>query len=92
MSNTAPDGNQAAFIGDTGSMSTTIDFTQTGTFAIQLYGANKHLYENAIRLYLGSQEITPDYQNDPNYANPFDYALGPRPVHVRRQRYRITTR
>jgi hypothetical protein len=73
----APVGSQAAFIGDTGSMSTTIDFTQTGTFAIQLFAANKYADENALRLYINGQEITPDYQNDPNYTNPFDYPWTP---------------
>lgn len=59
----APDGNQAAFIGDTGSISTTINFNSTGVFAIQLYAANKLQSPDAIHIYLDGQEITPNGAN-----------------------------
>jgi hypothetical protein len=58
------DGSQAAFIGDTGSISTTINFTSTGVFAIQLDGANAYGSPNAIHVYLDGQEITPNGDSD----------------------------
>lgn len=58
------DGLQAAFIGDTGSISTTINFTSTGVYAIQLDGANKYGSPNAIHVYLDGQEITPNGSSD----------------------------
>lgn len=66
---TPSNGSQASFIGDTGSMSTTIDFTGTGVFAIQLDGADKANSPNAIDVYLNGQEITPDGDDyEPTYV------------------------
>lgn len=66
---TPSNGSQAAFIGDTGSISTTINFTTTGVFAIQLDGADKANSPNAIDVFLDGQEITPDGDNyEPTYV------------------------
>ncbi|HYT92746.1 MAG TPA: PA14 domain-containing protein, partial [Gemmataceae bacterium] len=59
----APDplqGRQAAFLGDTGRLSVTINFSTTGVFAFNVAAANKDGIENAIRLYLDGVEITPN--------------------------------
>jgi hypothetical protein len=54
------EGSQAAFLGDTGTASVTINFPTTGVFALNLTAANKDGNENAIRLYLDGAEITPN--------------------------------
>ena len=56
---TPPDGNQAAFIGDTASISTTINFSSTGVFAIELQDAAISP-ANSLHFYLDGVEITPN--------------------------------
>lgn len=52
-------GAQAAFIGDTGSISTTINFAGTGVFAIQLDAAIRIGAPDPINVYIDGQSITP---------------------------------
>lgn len=53
------DGSQAAFIGDTGSISTTINFASTGVFAIQMDAAIRIGAPDQINVFLDGQSITP---------------------------------
>ena len=48
----APEGTQAAFIGDTGTMSQTVNFTKTGEFALGFYAAVKSGAGNQVEFYL----------------------------------------
>jgi protocatechuate 3,4-dioxygenase beta subunit len=55
----APEGGQAAYIGSTGTLSQTINFTSTGVFALDLYAAAMDGKENAVDIYFDGQRITP---------------------------------
>ncbi|MDR3637130.1 MAG: PA14 domain-containing protein [Isosphaeraceae bacterium] len=55
----SPEGSQAAYIDGSGTMSQTIDFPSTGTFALQITAANKDGAPNALRVFVDNVEITP---------------------------------
>lgn len=59
----APEGSQAAYIGGTGTMTQTVYFPNTGTFALQMTAASKDGAPNAVRVFVDGVEITP-YLND----------------------------
>jgi hypothetical protein len=60
----APEGTQAAFIGDTGSISQTISLPNTGIYALQITAANKYGMANALRVFVDGVEVTPNGNSD----------------------------
>jgi hypothetical protein len=60
ITNLPPQGSQAAFIQGTGTMSQTVTFTNTGTFALRMQSAAKENNINTVRFYFDNTFITPD--------------------------------
>jgi hypothetical protein len=60
----APDGSQAAFIRDTGTISQAVNFPSTGVYALQITAASKNGSENAFRIFVDGIEATPMGTND----------------------------
>lgn len=67
----APVGNNALFIGDTGTVSQAIDFPSAGIYSLQFTSAFPSSNANAIRIYVDSVEATPSnmFQNDHRVFN-----------------------
>ncbi len=55
----APEGSQALFLSDTGSVSQSINFTTTGTFALQFMAAAMDGKEDSVDFYFDGNLITP---------------------------------
>lgn len=64
----AIDGSQVAYIGGTGSMSQTINFTKTGEFALAFNAASKQGMGNSVKFTLDGQSITPQGGIDPDFT------------------------
>lgn len=60
----ASDGNQAAFIVDTGSISCTVDFAHTGRFALLFRAAYIQNRANYFKIYVDDINISPEGQTD----------------------------
>jgi hypothetical protein len=64
----APDGTQAAFIGDTGAMSQTVNFNGTGTYALGFYAAGGGINgANAVNFYVDGVNCTPLNGDNPSW-------------------------
>ena len=74
-----PDGNNAAFITGTGTISQSVNFAASGTYAISFYGAwGKPTYDssnaaNPLRYFIDGVEVTPNSSLDfyTQYGTPF---------------------
>ncbi len=72
---TAPDGNQAAYIIDTGSIYTTVNFPDTGWFALNFHAAyDDPGWDPTFRIFFDTVSISPRGQSDIRVAYPGDNA------------------